>query len=153
MKSAATAIAFGIALLASMAAQAQSETPPVEAPQVETPVTNEAQIPAASDAPVVEMAEFCRWRRGQQRYYPTRALSRGISGHAVLDCTLREDGTLRACQVVEEMPSGMEFGDATLRVACQFQITSDATSTNTNQIYERDGERRVRRRIDWTIER
>src|SRR5262245_33444525 len=93
----------------TMAAQAQTD-PPASIEQPATPA--EPSIPEASDAPVVSMQRFCA--RNSQRYYPPRALSRRVNGDVVLDCVIGSEGALATCQVVEEEPRRMGFGDASL---------------------------------------
>jgi hypothetical protein len=149
MKSLTAAIAFGVVVLVSAVAQAQSDMPPAEPSQVETPASSEAQVPAPSDAPVVEMRRFCS-RQGELRYYPQRALERDIEGDVILDCVIEGD-RLQACQVVDERPTDAGFGHASLAIACQFRIDETTASTANNQIYERDGVRRVRRTSRWRL--
>jgi TonB family protein len=137
-KLAALVLASAIALCVATA-NAQSE----EAP---------ALAPAASDARVVDMQRFCGRRNAQQRYYPTQALERRIEGRAVLDCTLTQEGALQGCQVIEETPQNMRFGDAALRIACHIRVTETTPSDANTQIYEREGVRRVRRAINFRLQ-
>lgn len=58
--------------------------------------------------------------------YPRGALERGISGHAVIECTVNADGMLDVCHVVSEDPPGQGFGDATLRLKSKFKMHDDA---------------------------
>jgi len=54
--------------------------------------------------------------------WPTRALKEGYGGKATLSCTVTVQGALRACQVVEESPSGGGFGGAALALSPQFMM-------------------------------
>ena len=59
-----------------------------------------------------------------KRYYPKEAQKQRISGKAVLDCKVRDDGTLTACVVSEEAPRNMGFGEAALQLSEGFQMKS-----------------------------
>lgn len=51
------------------------------------------------------------------KYYPDEAIDRSVSGRVVLVCLTRLDTRVEGCEVVEEAPIGMGFGDAALRMA------------------------------------
>jgi protein TonB len=57
--------------------------------------------------------------------YPYSALQRGINGHATMECSIKADGTLDLCHVIEEAPAGQGFGDATLRLKSKFRMADD----------------------------
>lgn len=57
-----------------------------------------------------------------QAVWPARALKEGYGGKATLSCTVTVQGALRACQVVEETPSGGGFGGAALALSPQFMM-------------------------------
>ncbi|HEV2364496.1 MAG TPA: TonB family protein [Caulobacteraceae bacterium] len=50
------------------------------------------------------------------KYYPPLALKEGLSGKAVLKCTVNISGALQDCSVISESPDGVGFGDAALGV-------------------------------------
>jgi periplasmic protein TonB len=50
------------------------------------------------------------------RYYPRRAIERGVEGFVLLDCLVATSGRLN-CSVLSETPSGWQFGEAALRIA------------------------------------
>ncbi len=140
-----TLIAFMLACLLALpfAARAQQEEAQAEAESEVAPP------PPPSDARVVDMTSLCR-APGSQRYYPIDALRQGMEGRVVLDCVLNEEGLVQSCQVVEEAPPNHGFGRASLMVACR--ATVDPISPNANtQVYERDGEHRVRRVVHWRL--
>jgi periplasmic protein TonB len=56
------------------------------------------------------------------RYYPARALMRGIEGQVTLTCLVRADGTLD-CAIAAETPSGWGFGQAALRISRDYAMT------------------------------
>lgn len=56
------------------------------------------------------------------RFYPGRALDRGVTGMAVLSCTVNAGGKPLACQVVDESPAGSGFGSAALKLAAYFRM-------------------------------
>ena len=56
------------------------------------------------------------------RFYPGRALDRGVTGMAVLSCTVNAGGKPLACQVVDESPAGSGFGAAALKLSAYFRM-------------------------------
>jgi protein TonB len=56
------------------------------------------------------------------RYYPPQAMERGTEGHATIECTVTESGSLTGCSVASETPSGAGFGSASLRIASKFRM-------------------------------
>lgn len=50
------------------------------------------------------------------RYYPKRAVDENRSGQATVNCGWNDQGRLVNCVVVEEMPKGYGFGEATVAV-------------------------------------
>jgi periplasmic protein TonB len=55
------------------------------------------------------------------RYYPRRAVERGVEGFVLLDCIVATTGLLN-CDVISETPSGWNFGDAALRIAADHRM-------------------------------
>lgn len=51
------------------------------------------------------------------RFYPARARREGVEGRADIRCTVRIDGALSSCTVVEETPPGLGFGRAAIEMA------------------------------------
>ncbi|WP_157138961.1 TonB family protein [Asticcacaulis biprosthecium] len=49
-------------------------------------------------------------------YYPKLALEGGIEGQVSLDCSIGLDGTVTNCDILDEIPKGYGFGDATARL-------------------------------------
>lgn len=52
-----------------------------------------------------------------QPRFPTKALSRGISGYAVVKVTITTTGAVRNPMIVEEFPEGFGFGSSALKAA------------------------------------
>jgi TonB family protein len=48
--------------------------------------------------------------------YPDRALDRSVSGRATVQCVVRLKGNAEDCVLLSEMPYGMGFGDAALKL-------------------------------------
>lgn len=67
------------------------------------------------------------------RVYPRAARSKGIAGWAKMRCKVTAKGTLTDCETVEELPEGMGFGEAVLRLAPKFEMP---TKTPTGQSVE-----------------
>lgn len=55
------------------------------------------------------------------RYYPPRALSRGIEGAVLLDCLVSVEGALR-CTPIAENPDGWGFAEAALRISRDYRM-------------------------------
>ncbi|MFN5211415.1 energy transducer TonB, partial [Brevundimonas sp.] len=56
------------------------------------------------------------------RFYPERALERGISGSATVQGVVQENGRVTNCTIVEEDPAGQGFGRATVQLCSRFQM-------------------------------
>jgi periplasmic protein TonB len=59
-----------------------------------------------------------------ERFYPPEAARQGLGGTVRLDCWIDSGGWLVRCQVRNEQPAGLGFGDAALMVAPLFRMTS-----------------------------
>ncbi len=93
-----------------------------------------SETPPAPPSPFMTGATFLERPTGRDfiRYFPERALERGITGRVVLDCTVGADGRV-GCSVASEDPAGWGFGDASLRAARHFRVapaTSDGRATS-----------------------
>lgn len=55
-----------------------------------------------------------------RRLYPSQL--RGIEGFVRADCVLDERGQFTSCEIVEETPAGMGFGESTVRLAKLFKM-------------------------------
>lgn len=134
--------------------QPEPKTPPPPQPRRENPPPNQT-APTNSDAPqvavpfdIVDATEpappapagiitnptFLERPSGRdfERYFPERALQRGVSGRAVLDCLVAASGRID-CRVASEDPPGWGFGEASLRAAQHFRVapaTSDGAPTS-----------------------
>lgn len=51
------------------------------------------------------------------RYFPEKAMNRGIAGRALIACKVAVDGYLRRCLILDEAPADQNFGDAAVRMA------------------------------------
>lgn len=88
--------------------------PPAPPAMIETPVrTPEVIAPTWLAKPGA---------REYARYYPDRAQRLGVSGRAVIGCTVSAAGTLRDCSVVSEDPGNFQFGAAALKLASFFRM-------------------------------
>ena len=88
----------------------------------------QAQVTAAEPAekrePVIIKPEWVRKPSGNDvtRLWPAAAARKGISGKAVLSCTVTASGTVSDCEVVSETPEGYGFGASALMLAGSFQM-------------------------------
>ncbi|HJS79128.1 MAG TPA: energy transducer TonB [Vitreimonas sp.] len=121
-------------------------------PDGDAPAETSADPPPVSDAPVIDMQRYCNRYdvRNRSRYYPNEALRNRVSGQVVLDCVLNDDDTTRSCQVVSEEPQHRGFATASLVMVCRWPVTE--ARLRQMQVYERDGERRYRRTVEWRTE-
>jgi hypothetical protein len=56
------------------------------------------------------------------RYYPVEATNKNISGWAVVQCRVRADGLLKDCRLLGESPTGLQFGEMSLRMSRLFRV-------------------------------
>jgi protein TonB len=70
----------------------------------------------APGPPEITDPTWVRRPRDLARYYPRRALERGIQGEVLLSCLVTTRGAL-ACSVASESPPNWGFGEAALRIA------------------------------------
>jgi TonB family protein len=123
-------------------------TPPVDPPKIREAappptVTNEGEIQVApldenlplipttiaasggggegSGPPNIVDPRWVRVPRDLARYYPSRALERGVQGSVTLNCVVSTAGRLD-CVVVSETPARWGFGDAALRISEDYQM-------------------------------
>lgn len=98
---------------------------PVAAPVVESPPAAQEPLPAPPPRPaMITNPDWLQRPSGADlaRYFPPRALERGVSGHVVLGCAVTESGALTACGVTDETPAGEGFGQASLRLTSHFRM-------------------------------
>lgn len=76
---------------------------------------------SSAGPPTVLDPEWVRVPRDLGRYYPQRALERGVEGSVTLDCLVNTIGAL-SCQVVSENPAAWGFGQAALRISRDYQM-------------------------------
>jgi protein TonB len=101
-------------------AQTQTQTATME---TSFPVSHDIREPRWLSTP--DARDFAR-------FYPSRALDRGVSGRVLLDCIVGADGRI-ACSVGSETPPGQGFGEAALRIAQSFRMapqTIDGSPTD-----------------------
>lgn len=96
------------------------EAPPVPAPVEPMPPTPTTQPVAQRPAEVVD-PHWLRRPRDLARYYPRRALERGVEGRVVLNCAVDVRGAL-ACAVASETPANWGFGEAALRISRDYRM-------------------------------
>ena len=58
------------------------------------------------------------------RLLPPAAVREGVSGGARISCTVKADGRLTACTVLEETPPGFGYGKAAIRLSTYFRMKS-----------------------------
>lgn len=95
--------------------------PPSPAPGTAT----EPVVEAPRGPPVITSPRWVRQPSGDQlaRAYPDRALDRELEGIASLSCTVNADGTVSACAVASETPSGAGFGRAAQGLSRYFRMS------------------------------
>jgi len=80
-----------------------------------------AQPIASYGPPTILDPEWVRVPRNLARYYPARALDRGMEGSVTLNCLVTTVGALN-CAVVSETPANWGFGDAALRISRDYRM-------------------------------
>ena len=61
-------------------------------------------------------------------FYPPRAVAEKVEGRVVLDCRVTGAGRLEGCAVAMEDPAAYGFGEAALKMAERFQMTTESRS-------------------------
>jgi len=118
--------------------------PKLEAPPTPTPIPVAVDPPPAPPSPILSGVTWLQQPNGDDyvRFFPPRALERGQSGSATVDCLVGADGRL-SCTVLSEDPPGWGFGDSSLRAARLFRVapqTADGRATSGG---------RIRKTITW----
>jgi hypothetical protein len=72
-------------------------------------------------------AKDLAWRKrpngdDMARYFPIEARNRELPGWVIIECLTEEKGDLKDCQVLNETPTGVGFGDAGLALAKFFKL-------------------------------
>ena len=107
-----------------------TDTRPIVSDPVATvdPVSTEPQqssfvtdYVAPYSPPVVSNPQWVRRPRDLARYYPPRALERGMEARVVMDCAVSVQGMLN-CSVVSETPENWGFGEAARRISRDYQM-------------------------------
>ncbi|GAA0638905.1 TonB family protein [Brevundimonas lenta] len=93
---------------------------------VDKPV-EDARPAVTPDPPVTRVITSPSWSRQPSaeqlmRAYPDRALARGVSGSASLNCLVQADGTVASCDITGETPAGQGFGRAAQSLSRYFRI-------------------------------
>lgn len=76
---------------------------------------------SSAGPPNIANPHWVRVPRGLDRYYPRRALERGVEGAVTLNCVVATSGRLN-CAVVSETPVNWGFGDAALSISRDYQM-------------------------------
>lgn len=111
---------------------------PAEVATAVSPAISLAPVPEASGAamatapveagpaaaPVIANPDWRRRPTPDQlaRACPERALSRGVSGSATLNCVVTASGAVTDCQIIAETPVGQGFGRAAERLSRYFAM-------------------------------
>ena len=107
-----------------------TDTRPIVSDPIATydPVTTEPQqstlvsdYVAPYSPPVISNPQWVRRPRDLARYYPPRALERGMEARVVMDCAVSAQGLLN-CNVVSETPQNWGFGEAARRISRDYQM-------------------------------
>ena len=77
--------------------------------------------PPVAGPPEITNPRWLRQPRDLARYYPSRALARGVTGQVLLNCRVDTAGALH-CSVASETPEGWGFGAAALRIAEDYRM-------------------------------
>lgn len=113
---------LGAALLASTTAIAQPGT------ALEANAPDGSTIDAQSKMALIATPHWLHVPTGDDlaANYPATAARQGISGIAMMRCTVTAAGLMSACELINEEPQGQGFGAATLRLAQLFKMAPKA---------------------------
>ncbi|MEZ5957886.1 MAG: TonB family protein [Hyphomonadaceae bacterium] len=100
------------------AAPFDADPPPLPPAQPSQP---SAWAPPVGGAAEITNPRWVRQPRDLARYYPARALARGMTGQVLLNCRVDTVGALH-CVVASETPEGWGFGAAALRIAEDYRM-------------------------------
>jgi protein TonB len=94
-------------------------------PETATGTATEPVVETPRGPPVITSPRWISRPSGDQlaRAYPDRALDREIEGVASLTCTVNANGTVSACAVASETPSGAGFGRAAQGLSRYFRMS------------------------------
>ena len=94
-------------------------------PETSTGTATEPVAETPRGPPVITSPRWISRPSGDQlaRAYPDRALERDVEGVASLSCTVNANGTVSACAVVSENPSGNGFGRAAQQLSRYFRMS------------------------------
>lgn len=94
-------------------------------PETATGTATEPVVETPRGPPVITSPRWISRPSGDQlaRAYPERALDREIEGVASLTCTVNANGTVSACAVASETPSGAGFGRAAQGLSRYFRMS------------------------------
>ncbi len=67
-------------------------------------------------------------------YYPRQAQRKNLSGKVMMSCTVKADGQLEACEILEETPPGERFGEAALKMAPKFRMTPPGDTSTPSEV-------------------
>jgi len=117
-------------------------------PQPDSSAIADPQWPSLDYAPPPGPVEITapHWLqrpRDLSRYYPSRALARGVEGEVLLDCRVSTGGALD-CSIIAESPQGWGFGAAALRISRDHRM---APATSAGAVVEG----RYRMRVPFEI--
>lgn len=92
---------------------------------VETPVPDQPPVAQPEPPALITRANWIRQPTPEQmdRAFPERAIQRGVSGSASLNCLVEASGRVTDCRVTNETPGGYGFGRAAQSVSRYFQIS------------------------------
>jgi TonB family protein len=101
---------------------ARPKPAPAEPP---TTLAVASQAPGPAKPPASGKSDWLRRPTGEDvaEYYPDRASRMGVSGKAVISCSVAASGALQACSVVSEDPPDQGFGSAALKLSKLFKMS------------------------------
>ncbi len=100
-------------------------TPVDPRPQVQTTAIQAQQPQSPAPPKVIGRPHWISMPSGDQLadLYPQRAQGLGLSGSAMVTCTVMASGAVQGCTVTDETPSGFGFGAAAVKLSRYFKMS------------------------------
>jgi hypothetical protein len=115
------------AIVPDPADQMTNADEPVADPYSDAPASNmSSAIPAGGDGHLIANPDFAAGPSAADiaSAYPAMARANGVTGTGTIRCHVQADGSVYACEALQEAPVGSGFASAALQTAGQIRLTA-----------------------------